>query len=323
MLFITSTLLVGGCVDPKQNIKPTKSKPTFHEKVGWKAGDFFEDADVIQLCQAIQANDLPAIERELASGVDVNTVGKGGMTPLLWAFVDNELQRFELLLERGADPNVKISTRLGVARAFEKEDSVTTLAARSFFVGPYEAVWKHGGDVAIEGRYKQPLLHIVVRAPISQEAKKRRIKLAISHGGDIQQKDSMGTIATTAVGYGQQWELALWLLDQGVDPNYYRPMESENLVGKIVAHENRLTNGTETAYWNLIKWLENDGHDIDAARKSRDALLKLRAPNARSRFIKNQIAAQVEAGLRPDPNLGEAESDAWYAEKREAKRSED
>ena len=63
---------------------------TWHEKCGWKAKDYFDDPQVIALCQAIEANDLKEIDRLVAAGANVNAKGKGNMTPLLWAYPDNQ-----------------------------------------------------------------------------------------------------------------------------------------------------------------------------------------------------------------------------------------
>src|SRR5438132_2847004 len=73
--------------------------PTFHQRAGWKAEDFFEDRGVIDLCHAIEANDIAEIDRLVAAGANVNAKGKDNMTPLLWALPDNKLDRFKKLLE--------------------------------------------------------------------------------------------------------------------------------------------------------------------------------------------------------------------------------
>jgi hypothetical protein len=49
---------------------------------------------VIALCKATEANDIAEIDRLVAAGADVNAQGEGNMTPLLWAYPDNKLERF-------------------------------------------------------------------------------------------------------------------------------------------------------------------------------------------------------------------------------------
>jgi len=312
--------LITGCMEDLTTLKIPGVKRTFHQAIGWEAEDFFNDSAVIELCKAIEANDLAKMKRLIAEGVDVNAIGEGGVTPLLWAFVDNQPERFQLLLENGADPNVKTTTRLNAPNAFAVGDSVTTLAASSYFVGPYEAVLQHGGDPSIVGPHEQPMLHIIVRAPISQELKKKRILMAVEYGADINQKNSMGTIAATAVGAFQQWELALWLLQQGVDPHYYRPVESTNIVGVALSHEDRLTPSRKESYEKLMQWFREDGYDLEAIRESSRQIREIRVPSSRKRFIQRKIAEQVRQGLRPDPSLDAETQDEWYAERRRARQ---
>src|SRR5215471_13824001 len=98
---------------------------TFHENFGWKAEDYFTDPQVIALCKAIQANDLTEMDRLITAGANVNAKGKDNMTPLLWAFPDNKLDRFKKLLEHGADPNVAIKSDLNTHEGFGIGDCVT------------------------------------------------------------------------------------------------------------------------------------------------------------------------------------------------------
>jgi hypothetical protein len=316
-----SILSLSGCLEDFTMPKIPGVKRTFHQAVGWEAEDFFNDSAVVELCDAIEANDIAKMKRLIAEGVDVNAIGEGGVTPLLWAFVDNQPERFQLLLEHGADPNVKTTTRLNAPNAFAVGDSVTTLAAQSYFVGPYEAVLHHGGDPSIIGPHEQPLLHMIVSAPIALELKKKRILMAVEYGADINQKDSMGTIARTAVAAFQQWELALWLLQQGVDPHYYRPGESINMVGSALMHGERLTPSRKEAYEKLLQWFREEGYDLDSIRESSQQLREIRVPNSKNRFIEREIAKQVREGLRPDPKLDAEAQDEWYAERRRAKRN--
>ena len=79
-----------------------------HQRLKWKAEDFFKDAGVVSLCKAIEAKDLREIDRLVKSGVNVNAKGRGNMTPLLWAFPMGE-EVFKRILDLGADPNVVFS----------------------------------------------------------------------------------------------------------------------------------------------------------------------------------------------------------------------
>jgi hypothetical protein len=123
-----AVLVLAGCSDPAQGlIRKVAARVTnapWHEQHGWNATDFFADPQVIALCDAIAADDVARMKELIAAGADVNARGKGNMTPLLWAFVDNKPERFRLLLEAGANPNVDIESDFGIRQAFGPGESV-------------------------------------------------------------------------------------------------------------------------------------------------------------------------------------------------------
>jgi hypothetical protein len=58
---------------------------SWHAKNGWVAEKYFDDPKVIELCLAIEANDLNAMQKAIDNGANVKALGKDKMTPLLWA----------------------------------------------------------------------------------------------------------------------------------------------------------------------------------------------------------------------------------------------
>jgi len=87
----------------------------WHRKFKWNAKDFFDDPKAIELADAIEINDLKEIQRLIDEGADVNAPGKDGMTLLLWAMPDANLERFKLLLESGADPAVTMKSNFNAS----------------------------------------------------------------------------------------------------------------------------------------------------------------------------------------------------------------
>ena len=134
-------LLCGGC-----GVVSLLLGTTTHQRSGWKAEDFFTEPKVIALCHAIEANDLAEMDRLVRAGADVNAQGKHKMTPLLWAFPDNNLPRFKWMLEHGANPNVVVEDEFNTRQNIARGDSVTQLACESSFPGYFETVFDHGGD---------------------------------------------------------------------------------------------------------------------------------------------------------------------------------
>ena len=133
-------LIVPGCAEISEAMGST-----WQQKFGWKAEDYFNDPQVVALCRAIEANDIAEIARLVMAGANVNAQGKGRMTPLLWAFPDNKLDRFQRLLEHGADPNVIIESDFNTRGGMSAGNSVTHMACNTSFPGYFEAVFAHGG----------------------------------------------------------------------------------------------------------------------------------------------------------------------------------
>ena len=149
----------------------------WHAKVGWKADNYFTDPRVIELCQAIEVDDLKRMQELIDQGANVNAIGKDNMTPLLWAYPDLKFERFKMLLEAGANPNVIAASTVrpefqsfqprplplhSNLAAFDKGASVNLMAYQIHDTRYWRAVIKHGGDVnqIDPGRSKNSLLHI-------------------------------------------------------------------------------------------------------------------------------------------------------------------
>ena len=69
------------------------------------ASELFEKESNIRLCDAISRDDRDAIRQLLASKIELNDAEENGMTVLLWALMEGNLNAFETLLENGADPH--------------------------------------------------------------------------------------------------------------------------------------------------------------------------------------------------------------------------
>jgi uncharacterized protein len=272
---------------------------TWHEKFNWKAEEYFTDPKIIALCQAIQANDLEEIDRQIAAGADVNAKGKDEMTPLLWAFPDNKLERFTKLLEHGADPNVFIQSDLNTHGEFHPGDSVTHFACRTEFPGYFEAVFAHGGDPNLprttgNALDESPLFSVITgMAP----DKMSKVKILIEKGADLNHLDKTGMTPTmAAVGWGGQFDIAQVLLEAGADPRVYQSNQIQKLSHVVARQESGTlkyaTANQKSDYDRLVKWLDDHGESIDHAR----ADLKRWASwnNATGEFRRN-IDAEIAA----------------------------
>ena len=77
---------------------------------GFRTELFFSDPKVVELCRAIESNDLSKVDVLVKEGVDVNSLGRGNVNPLFWAFSSKKLRVFERLLQHGDHPNIIMTT---------------------------------------------------------------------------------------------------------------------------------------------------------------------------------------------------------------------
>ena len=251
---------------PVARLLPTGQR-NFHQKFHWEAVDFFDNPQVIELCEAIEANDLSRMEQLIQAGADVNARGKGNMTPLMWAFPDNKLKRLQKLLDHGADPNVKITSNLGVPSGFAVGDSVTTESAQSYFPGYFQAVMQAGGDANIRDGWNMPLIVIIIHATHANS--KERCTIALQRGADINSRWAGGTLPMEAVTAAGNFDLAMYFIEQGADSTAYRDDKSQRLIHALVNVEDEvklLAPEHQMSYKRLFDWLVAHGEDAEVAR---------------------------------------------------------
>ena len=268
-------VLGGGCDSP-----PPRGK--WHAKFNWKAEDYFDDPNVVRLCRAIEAEDLLEMERAIKEGADVNAQGVGKMTPLLWAFPDNKLPRFECLLKHGANPNVIVESDFNTRKlAIRPGDSVTHMAAKSHFPGHFRAVMEHGGNPnLVNPKDGDSVLMELIQSRTTDT--KDRIQLLIKHGADVNQKDNGGVAPIIrATSYFAQYDLAIFLLDNGADPNAYIERQNTKLAHHLLMQKDglsRLTPQQQADYAELVRRLEKLGESFAEAQSDLDRWKKWVGP---------------------------------------------
>lgn len=246
-----------------------------HQRVGWRIEDFFTDPDVIALCNAIEAKDLPRVDRLVAAGTDVNAKGRGNMTPLLWAFPMGE-DVFQRVLEHGADPNVQVTERL--QPVIMPTESVTHLAAyasgalavtfHDVSVNDYlELVLAHGGNPNLEtGSGRTPLFGTVRGIGNSSE----RIRMLLRAGADINHRDSHGSTAAIWAEANFRYDSLLALLEAGADCRIINDGGRDVVLMVAERTATTLMPGAyqETEQRAVCEILEKRGFDLEAARQA-------------------------------------------------------
>jgi hypothetical protein len=84
------------------------------DRMTGSANSYFTEPAARALVRAVETQDLAAIDRALANGTVIDSVGREGVTPLWWAIRFYRKDSFRHLLERGANPNVAIKDHWGI-----------------------------------------------------------------------------------------------------------------------------------------------------------------------------------------------------------------
>jgi uncharacterized protein len=254
---------------------------TPHQKLKWKAEDFFTDKSVVALCKAIEKKDLAEIDRLVNSGVNINAKGRENMTPLLWALPMGE-EVFKKMLELGADPNVKLtkdylllSNKSVVFAAVELTDGL--LHRQYFYDVPMDnylqLVLEHGGNPNAEDLDKKtPLFWIQNR---SLKVEEKMVRLLVAAGADINHRDCQGK--TPLIDAAGRAGYFLCLLKAGAD---YRIVDNNGSDAVLWLDSTRRslekqmqerpndesTKSQLAAFQPVVDWLAKDGVNWEAAR---------------------------------------------------------
>jgi hypothetical protein len=284
---VVSLDLLAGCGQAQRvarEMTDPRIKGPPHERLKWKAENFFTDSGVISLCKAIEAKDLAEIDRLVKSGVNVNAKGRGNMTPLLWAFPMGE-EVFGKMLELGADPNVRLTERVWFV-CLESGNSVVSACASPILIEglvhkPYfydapmdnylKLVLEHGGNPNIQdAEGKTPLFYFRSSVP-SKLAD--RICLLLGAGADINHKDEGGQTPLVAC-IGRDSDYLLRLLEAGAD---YRIADDNGRDLILNLEWLKMPQGPRGQVRSALdrdvglarpvfEWLTNEGVNWDAAR---------------------------------------------------------
>jgi ankyrin repeat protein len=100
---------------------------------------FGEGTPALSLAEAAGRGDTSQIDKLVSNGANVNAVGQEDITPLWWAAFAQNINGFEALLEKGADPNAQ-----------RKDQYPLMIFIAAFSDHRFlEVALKHGGDPSL------------------------------------------------------------------------------------------------------------------------------------------------------------------------------
>ncbi|MEI7850194.1 MAG: hypothetical protein WCH86_00010 [Kiritimatiellales bacterium] len=217
--------------------------------------DIFANGQVRKLADAAAQGNTNAVDILLSKGVDVNFVGKDGVTPLTWVMVKGNKIGFEHLLKCGADPNV----RLGAM------DTLLFLAVKvedPFFL---ETALKYGGDpnqrkfwmteVNPNGSIDKDisLLWYTISTAVSKSDK---VRILVKHGADVKESDGSRDVVR-ACAMINDYENVYTFLEAGAP--YSTNREPYTLLERL---ENRAVHPEDSEYvWRnkVVEFLRDRG----------------------------------------------------------------
>ncbi len=177
------------------------------DRYHWSAADLFPNKRVLSLVQAAEAGDVPTIKRLVAEGVDVNSSGRAGVTPLFRAVVASNKVGFETLLELGADPNQRDDWGDATIHACaEMNDGWWVEKAIQYGADPNRT---NDGHPFVPG--ETPIFY-----SCRSEAEKAA-KALIDAGADVDHRDKIGATPLEIASEYAEYDIAYMLLKAGAN----------------------------------------------------------------------------------------------------------
>ena len=164
----------------------------------------FRSYKLARLADAAARGDVQKIDSLVKSGVNPNTYGKKQITPLSWALLHRNLNGFNKLLNKGADPN-QIMLDAG---------SIVTGCAGISDSRYLESALFHGGNPNFPDKFGESPMENAIDHGFYEN-----VTLLISHGGDpnfINQKYSRPLLQTVLL--SENYDFARKLIELGANP---------------------------------------------------------------------------------------------------------
>ncbi len=198
---------------------------------------FFEDTKNLEICKAIEDHDLDSLKKLTKPGIDLNKQEKGGITVLYWAFMQDNPEAFEWLLEQGANPDLKLSIDETLTDAFVGALILADPRPPSYAYGREDFYYFNESVLfAIVSRYpmRQKFLEPALKFTCDPNQRdgnggtlllrfanfgmptEEAIELLLKYGVDINATDKYGS--TALMYYLIRPKLCLFLLEKGADP---------------------------------------------------------------------------------------------------------
>jgi hypothetical protein len=163
----------------------------------------YQDPKVVALVEAAWRGDATKVAKLAAEGADVNSVGKDGATPLMWALNNKSFEGVEALLKAGANPNLYVPEfKVAAINVIAGGDEPKMLAL----------LLKYGGNPNNPGNgdFKDRPLWLA-----AHQGRLDNVKMLLAAGAELNAHDEYRTSVGTATLGLAKFEVLAYLLEQG------------------------------------------------------------------------------------------------------------
>lgn len=192
-----------------------------------KPNNFFEDRKYFNIAEAIYYENSTLLKDYLTSykDLDINKLGKRGANLLMYSIIIEKRKMMKILLEHGADPNVKSEIVPYTDTINEKSVRLCTypLGEVVEYYEDYnkkyiELLVKYGADINDNTCYQPPFIHAVHSSARRFEKKRELMSVLLKNGANINVQNKYGeTPLISSFGGSFPFETLEWLLDNGAD----------------------------------------------------------------------------------------------------------
>jgi len=270
IIIIVAVLLMAGITGVlyyKANKYFTKLRVATEEKQHqYDAEKMFQDQQVVEFCRAAEKGDTTRMDELLKQGVNIDTEGRGGVTPFLWLLKYSKIQdqeimkkSFKYFVDKKADP-LKLYRWKGNAY-YTVLHFVASLKDSYYLKILLESRIVKNIDFELpENSNSTPLL----QAYLSDRFE--NFKLLLDHGADIEKKTGVNDnpIGKTAGNFG--WRYAYELLQREADYTFDIRDKKPRIIRMIeilTYHPSASLNYYGIDYrQKCVEFLEDKGYEI-------------------------------------------------------------
>lgn len=230
-------VLCSGCFDASRDIDPR---------------DYFSDAQVVDLIDAIERNDLAKMKQLIQQGVKLNAIGLDNKNPLDWALKQRKKEAFLLLLESGSDPNSPGGPSWGVIHDAALIDDDSDWLAY---------LLKHNANTELEDGEQRTPIFLAIKS-----RRKENLDLLIRAKANLNHQSSLeSTPMMVAAGRGL-FDSVYYLLESGADPRI-TSSKGNDLAYWVVKMDVDPQHSLGRWRQKVIDYLEREGVDLGPARR--------------------------------------------------------